>query len=282
MGWWWPSNSTSTSGSSSSSTAATASADACPVDHQTRSQWVDAATAAGAQASSSSSSSEQPDSSACPVDHTTRSTWVNAAGSSSGSIPPGHPHIPKALSTERETSSIPRTESANWVYPSPKQFFDALVRKGYVKGSESVGEGASSLAGSHGSGSSTAPSGAGASAAPPPLQVSPASGGQGHVLRSTRTRPREEDMDVIVPIHNAVNERAWTEVMRWERERGLVESRRSGVGEETETLCRCEDVKLVSFKGRPGDLSPKARFKSLIGCVFFLSARISSHTLHVY
>ncbi|EPQ58064.1 cytochrome c and c1 heme-lyase, partial [Gloeophyllum trabeum ATCC 11539] len=62
--------------------------------------------------------------------------------------------------------------------------------------------------------------------------------------------PAARDMRVIVPIHNAVNERAWAEVLRWERAQG---------GE------RCGGVKLVSFKGRPGDLTPRARWRSLIG-----------------
>jgi len=62
--------------------------------------------------------------------------------------------------------------------------------------------------------------------------------------------PQESDMKVIVPIHNAVNERAWGEVMSWE----------AGQGGD-----KCGGVKLVSFQGRPGDLSPRARWKTLLG-----------------
>jgi len=62
--------------------------------------------------------------------------------------------------------------------------------------------------------------------------------------------PRESDMRVIVPIHNAVNERAWGEVMKWEDGQG-------GDG--------CGGVKLVSFKGRPGDRTPRARWNMLLG-----------------
>ena len=64
--------------------------------------------------------------------------------------------------------------------------------------------------------------------------------------------PQEADMKVVVPIHNAVNERAWTEIMKWEAAQG---------GEQ------CGGVKLVSFKGRPNDLSPRARWYSLLGYV---------------
>ncbi len=32
--------------------------------------------------------------------------------------------------------------------------------------------------------------------------------------------PKAEDMRAVVPIHNAVNERAWKEIREWERGRG--------------------------------------------------------------
>jgi cytochrome c heme-lyase len=62
--------------------------------------------------------------------------------------------------------------------------------------------------------------------------------------------PRAPDMKVVVPIHNAVNERAWSHIKEWEAGRG---------GE------RCGGVRLVSFKGRPGEPSPKAQILTLLG-----------------
>jgi cytochrome c heme-lyase len=62
--------------------------------------------------------------------------------------------------------------------------------------------------------------------------------------------PRAPDMKVVVPIHNAVNERAWSHIKDWEAGRG---------GE------RCGGIRLVSFKGRPGEPSPKARILTLLG-----------------
>lgn len=62
--------------------------------------------------------------------------------------------------------------------------------------------------------------------------------------------PHAPDMKTIIPIHNAVNERAWSELMKWESGRG---------GE------KCGGVKLVTFKGRPNDLTPKARLMTLLG-----------------
>lgn len=67
-----------------------------------------------------------------------------------------------------------------------------------------------------------------------------------------RHDPNASDMQVVVPIHNAVNERAWAEILRWEDGRGAE---------------KCGGVKLVSFKGKPGELTPRARWKSLLGCV---------------
>jgi cytochrome c heme-lyase len=62
--------------------------------------------------------------------------------------------------------------------------------------------------------------------------------------------PQAADMKTIVPIHNAVNERAWSEIMKWE----------SGRGGEA-----CGGVQLVNFKGRPNDKSPKAHLNMLLG-----------------
>lgn len=62
--------------------------------------------------------------------------------------------------------------------------------------------------------------------------------------------PQAADMKTIVPIHNAVNERAWAEVMKWEAGRGAE---------------ACGGIKLVNFKGKPAQPSPRARWKMLLG-----------------
>ena len=62
--------------------------------------------------------------------------------------------------------------------------------------------------------------------------------------------PDAKDMKTIVPIHNAVNERAWGEILKWE----------TGKGGDA-----CGGVTLVNFKGRPNDRSPKARLNMLFG-----------------
>lgn len=42
------------------------------------------------------------------------------------------------LPIERETSSIPRDAAGRWEYPSPQQFYNALVRKGWETPEEHV------------------------------------------------------------------------------------------------------------------------------------------------
>jgi cytochrome c heme-lyase len=61
--------------------------------------------------------------------------------------------------------------------------------------------------------------------------------------------PKEEDMRAVVGIHNAVNERTWAEVMKWEKMHAAA----------------CGNPRLVRFQGRPTDFSPRARLNSLLG-----------------
>lgn len=61
---------------------------------------------------------------------------------------------------------------------------------------------------------------------------------------------QQQDMSSVVPIHNAVNERAWMEIKKWEE----------GQGSEA-----CGGPKLVSFAGDSKALTPKARWNNFIG-----------------
>jgi len=147
--------------------------------------------------------------SSCPVDHSQSCPVDNKTSSKWSRFFSYQPSSSKdSLSTERETSSIPKASDANWVYPSEAQFFAAMARKNH--------------------------------------------------------NPQAADMKTIVPIHNAVNERAWTEVMKWETGRG---------GEA------CGGVKLVNFKGRPNERSLRARWKVLLGCVVTPQLVILSHLI---
>mmetsp|Transcript_3184 Transcript_3184/g.3590 ORF Transcript_3184/g.3590 Transcript_3184/m.3590 type:complete len:350 (-) Transcript_3184:714-1763(-) len=59
---------------------------------------------------------------------------------------------------------------------------------------------------------------------------------------------REEDMDVIVAVHNNMNELAWHDVLRWEALRTSVSETKDSPSVPT----------LSKFIGRPNDLTPKA------------------------
>lgn len=58
-----------------------------------------------------------------------------------------------------------------------------------------------------------------------------------------------KDMDDIIKIHNANNEQAWMEVLKWEA-----------------LHCQeCMEPKLKSFGGKATDYSPRARVRQLMG-----------------
>jgi cytochrome c heme-lyase len=68
-------------------------------------------------------------------------------------------------------------------------------------------------------------------------------------MRRKSFDPEATDMRTIVPIHNAVNERAWYEIKRWEAGRSDA----------------CGGPKLASFSGLSTSLTPRARWKSWMG-----------------
>ncbi|KAG4306077.1 hypothetical protein PORY_000065 [Pneumocystis oryctolagi] len=69
-------------------------------------------------------------------------------------------------------------------------------------------------------------------------------------MRRKNWNPQAEQMQIIVPIHNAVNERVWYEILKWE----------SGWGSES-----CGGPKLIRFEGKSSQMSPKARWLRFLG-----------------
>jgi cytochrome c heme-lyase len=69
-------------------------------------------------------------------------------------------------------------------------------------------------------------------------------------MRRKNFDPQERDMKTIIPIHNAVNERAWHEIKAWEKGRGSD---------------ACGGPKLESFSGLSTSLTPRARWNALLG-----------------
>ncbi|EMR10306.1 hypothetical protein PNEG_01565 [Pneumocystis murina B123] len=69
-------------------------------------------------------------------------------------------------------------------------------------------------------------------------------------MRRKNWNPRINEMQFIVPIHNAVNEQVWREILSWEK----------GWGSEM-----CGGPKLVEFEGKSSKMSPKARWLKYLG-----------------
>ncbi|WWD17502.1 hypothetical protein CI109_101943 [Kwoniella shandongensis] len=165
----------------------------------------------------------------CPVDHTTRQAWL--AASSSASPHPFHPEgkappptgSASRLSQDRVISSIPRAPVS---HPGPSQ-----------PPSE------------HAIPTESAP-GPGAHKDEAGNWVYPSEQQFFNAMLRKNHKPKAQDMRTVVPIHNAVNEKAWEEVLRWE----------SPFGSE-----RCGGPKLVSFVGKPKERTPKAWIKTALG-----------------
>lgn len=165
---------------------------ACPVDHKAREAWLSEARAAEA---SKAQTTGTP--SACPVDHSARSqkpsSWSQTISSylpwssspATPTAPPQSSTTTPGLDTERVISSIPRSTTNASACP--------------------VEHGASANAeiesGAHDSGNWVYPS---------EKMFFDAMKRKGYDARTT-------DMKTVVPIHNAVNERAWAQILKWEQ-----------------------------------------------------------------
>ncbi|KAJ7289116.1 cytochrome c/c1 heme-lyase [Mycena rebaudengoi] len=78
---------------------------------------------------------------------------------------------------------------------------------------------------------------------PSPQQFYNALARKGH-----ETLEELEHVETMVAIHNFLNEQAWQEVLKWEKR-----------------AYAADDIQLARFKGRPGEMSPKARFWMFAG-----------------
>jgi cytochrome c heme-lyase len=99
-----------------STSAATAPAK-CPIDHNAAPPPVD-----------------RP--AQCPIDHKQAGLDPRNQMPQLSQAPAANQSI--ALPTAREESTIPRDEASRWEYPSPQQFYNALVRKGWETPEEHV------------------------------------------------------------------------------------------------------------------------------------------------
>ncbi|CEH14262.1 Holocytochrome c synthase/heme-lyase [Ceraceosorus bombacis] len=216
------------------------SADACPMDHSARDAWLkqsrrEGNSSAGPEAArppaasslsgmlssllptSKSSATERKETpsfradrhdsslsvervvSSIPRLSSSGSSWLEGRSDTSGqnACPVAHDATASTSKGKDSSGQSAQAEDANWVYPSPAQFFAAMARK--------------------------------------------------------NQNPNAADMDIVVPIHNAVNERAWNEILKWEQ------------GWDPASKDKCGGPKLVTFKGKPGELTWKAWARGLAG-----------------
>ncbi|KAK1239936.1 hypothetical protein MKX08_007378 [Trichoderma sp. CBMAI-0020] len=205
---------------------------ACPVDHKTRDAWLQAARAAEASKQSQNQNLNQP--ATCPVDHSKTapsSSWTQKissliwSSSETPSPPANHPAMPShpGLDNGRVTSSIPRSFSAD---------------------------------------ADDCPVDHGASANPSNAEIESGRDASGNwvypsekmffdAMKRKGYDAREVDMRTVVPIHNAVNERAWEKIKEWEAPY-LIDS-------------KCGGPKLTSFANKSERMTPTARINTILG-----------------
>lgn len=199
-------------------------AEKCPVDHKTREKWLEAAKARGEKAPNPHAATATP-----PIVPTRFSLdtgrWVSASALSQEPLAK-RPKIYR-LSTDREISTIPRG-----ITGKPDSELNPAERAALPAMPTSNNE--------H---SATHDPASGNWIYPSQEQFFAAMRRKGHDATPS-------DMASIVPIHNAVNERAWKEIQEWER----------GWGAE-----KCGGPRLVSFAGDSKALTPRARWNSILG-----------------
>ncbi|KAK2057164.1 cytochrome c/c1 heme lyase [Colletotrichum caudatum] len=221
----------SSNGSATSPSASSANAEACPVDHRSREAWLAQARAANAAANPHTSLAEQQQDPNRPLTQASQQpsrSWTQSLKSyipftSSSPRAEDTPNLPRSgnvrtgLDTDREVSTIPRTATS--AYPGNSRPSNHEQETG---ADEATGNWIY----------------------PSQKMFFDAMKRKGHDARAT-------DMATVVPIHNAVNERAWKEIKEWEKP--YVEG------------SACEGPKLHSFLGLSTNMSPKARINTLLG-----------------
>jgi cytochrome c heme-lyase len=203
------------------------------------------------RAASPAMADEKAPADACPVDHKAREAWLNSQAA--------HP-LP-ARDTTAPANTTKTASSWSWripFYSSPPptttQTPDAATTT-LPPAHPSLGttRQISSIPRSSQPGDTSCPANTeaetGASASgnwvyPSEQQFFAAMRRKGHAARA-------DDMATVVPIHNAVNERAWAEILRWEQP--FLQG------------AQCGGPKLHSFSGDSARMTPKARVNTILG-----------------
>lgn len=179
----------------------TMAADACPVDHKSREAWLEqarAAEASKAAAAAAASSAKQ-----CPVDHTapsSSSSWTSRLSSLLWSSPTTGPEAAPAAQQSGGGGARPGLETDRVISTIPRAAGDPEACP--------VDHGSSANPANH-----ELESGADAASG---NWVYPSEKMFFDAMKRKGYDARVADMKTVVPIHNAVNERAWKEIKEWE------------------------------------------------------------------
>ncbi|KAN0108128.1 cytochrome c and c1 heme-lyase [Hyaloscypha variabilis] len=194
-------------------------AEVCPVDPATRAAWLKSnpsRTSAFPGATKDASLASQGNSCDSSTIDQTPPAPSPKGFFSRFSLPPPPSEAPKTLGVEREISTIPRASPVNQ---------DAGVKPANSEKESGVSESGN--------------------------WIYPSEKMFFEAMKRKGYSSDTNDMKTIVPIHNAVNERAWKEIKEWERPWGSEE--------------KCGGPRLHSFLGLSTTMSPKARFNTLLG-----------------
>ncbi|KAI0438933.1 cytochrome c/c1 heme-lyase [Xylaria telfairii] len=236
----------------------------CPVDHKSREAWLEKAKAASESPSAAALPPSHPrvdtrtqSADSCPVDHGAREVWMQqarAASEAPANMPSTSPQASSSWSSY--LPRLPFFSSTATTSPSPSQATAPGAPKHLGVDREvstiprtSMSPGISQSRSDH---------------APPANneQETGADGATGNwiypsermffeAMKRKGHDPRAADMRTVVPIHNAVNERAWAEIKAWE-----------GPWIQGSS---CGGPRLHSFSGLSTQMSPKARFNTFLG-----------------
>jgi len=207
--------------------------------------------------------SASPDEEKCPVDHKTREAWLQQARASAppATTSPSSPPPPAAQSQTQPPSSS--SSWSSWLrLPSfSRQQQQQPSASTTTPRPPSLGEAReiSTIPRSSNPGASACPEAPAPAPANNELETGASPTGNWiypsekmffEAMKRKGHTATPSDMKTVVPIHNAVNERAWAEILRWEAPFATKE---------------CGGPRLHSFAGESKRLTPKARVNTLLG-----------------
>ncbi|KAK8215250.1 Cytochrome c1 heme lyase [Zalaria obscura] len=187
---------------------------------------------------------EQPPQ-ACPVDHKTREAWLEKARATQAAQPPAA--IPTGESCESGSIDQSTASKPSVLSKFTRFSLDTSREVSTIPRAQPSAPVASAAAGSHSPANNEQESGSDAKSG---NWIYPSEQMFFDAMKRKNYDPQAPDMKSIVPIHNAVNEKAWQEIKAWEKGRGSE---------------ACGGPRLVSFSGQATALTPRARFNSLLG-----------------